>query len=105
MTRGAPVNSIGSLYVRLYENDMKLGSLKVPVAAKRIHARQFFERGARLRYVFDGVVLQNRAIRAFGGGIAYRALLPLWFTYRMLPHKLRMWMKRGYFSRRTGTRE
>ena len=93
------------LYVRLYENGLKLGSLKVPVAAKRIHARQFFERGARLRYVLDGVVLQNRAIRTLGGGIAYRALLPLWFSYRMLPHKVRMWMKRGYFSRRTGTRE
>ena len=88
------------LYVRLYENGLKLGSLKVPVAAKRIHARQFFERGARLRYVFDGVVLQNRAIRALGGGFAYRALLPLWFSYRLLPHKVRMWVKRGYFSKR-----
>lgn len=92
------------LYVRLYENGMKLGCSKVPVAAKRIHARQFFERSARLRYVFDGVVLQNRAIRALGGGFAYRALLPFWFSYRMLPHKVRMWLKRGYFSRRPGAR-
>ena len=45
------------LYVRLYENGMKLGALKIPVAAKRIHERQFFERGgARLRYVVNGVV-------------------------------------------------
>ncbi|MCE2451752.1 MAG: glycosyltransferase family 2 protein [Nitrospinae bacterium] len=93
------------LYVRLYENGLRLGSLKVPVAAKRIHARQFFERGARLRYVFDGVVLQRRAIRALGGGLVYHALLPLWFAYRMLPHKVRMWVKRGYFSRRPGARE
>ena len=93
------------LYVRLYENGMKLGALEVPVAAKRIHARQFFERGARLRYVLDGVVLQNRAIRALGGGFPHRALLPLWFSYRMLPHKVRMWVKRGYFSRRPGAPE
>ena len=93
------------LYVRLYENGLKLGTLKVPLAAKRIHARQFFERGARLRYVLDGVALQNRAIHVLGGGILYRALLPLWFSYRMLPHNVRMWVKRGYFSRHTGARE
>ena len=93
------------LYVRLYENGMRLGSLQVPVAAKRIHAKQFFERGGRLRYVLDGVVLQNRAIRALGGGFAYRALLPLWFSYRMLPHKVRMWVKRGYFSKHPDARK
>ena len=90
------------LYVRLYENGLKLGSLEVPVAAKRIHARQFFERGARLRYVLDGVVLQDRAIRALGGGFSYRALLPLWFSYRMLPHKVRMWLKKSYFFQTSG---
>ncbi len=92
------------LYIRLYECGMKLGSLQIPVAAKRIHARQFFERGARFRYVLEGVVLQNRAIRTLGGGFVYRALLPFWFLYRMLPHKVRMWVKQGYFSKNPSAR-
>ena len=93
------------LYVRFHENGMKLGALKIPVAAKRIHAKQFFERGARLRYVLDGVALQNKAIHVLGGGLLHRALLPLWFLYRMLPHRVRMWVKRSYFSRRLGVRK
>ncbi|MDE0330391.1 MAG: glycosyltransferase family 2 protein [Nitrospinae bacterium] len=94
------------LYVRLYENGMKLGALKIPVAAKRIHDRQFFERGgARLRYVVNGVVLQNKAIRLLGGSLTHRVLLPFCFLYRMLPHKVRMWVKQGYFSKQPGARK
>lgn len=88
------------LLVRMYENGMKVGLLKVPVAAKRIHVEQFFERNTRLRDVFDGILVQSRAIRACGGGIPHRVLLPFWFSYRLLPSKARMWIraKAGYFS-------
>lgn len=88
------------LLVRMYENGMKVGLLKVPVAAKRIHEEQFFERNTRLRDVFDGILVQSRAIRACGGGLPYRVLLPFWFSYRLLPPKARMWIraKGGYFS-------
>ena len=89
------------LLVRMYENGMKVGLLQVPVAAKRIHVEQFFERNTRLlRDVFDGILVQNRAIRACGGGLLYRVLLPFWFSYRLLPPKFRMRIRSqgGYFS-------
>lgn len=84
------------LLIRLAAEGFKLGKLPVPLAAKRIHPRQFFEGRNRVSYVLRGVRLQNEAVKALGRSPLLRLLFPFSFGYRMLPGGLRMWLRRVF---------
>jgi teichuronic acid biosynthesis glycosyltransferase TuaG len=54
------------LWVRCAAADLRLGKLQMPLAAKRIHAGQYFLHTARLRYLLASLRVQARAMRTVG---------------------------------------
>lgn len=77
------------LYVRLVASGYRLGRLRVPLVAKRVHEGQYFEAARRLFYVWHCYEFQRQARRRLkAGGLAECAFLGL-FVYRLLPPRLR----------------
>lgn len=82
------------LYIRVAARGYRLYRLPISLAAKRIHSRQQFEKGARARYVFEMLKLQRKAISALKRKPWLVAAFPLLFCYRMLPRDFRMTIQR-----------
>lgn len=78
------------LWCRLARAGLRLRTLSLCLAAKRIHARQSFERRKRIRYLLSSCALQNRAISDLGGGLGERAHSVARFGYGLMPQPLRM---------------
>jgi teichuronic acid biosynthesis glycosyltransferase TuaG len=84
------------LWVRLAEAGHLIGKLKYPLAAYRVHAKQFFLRSPRLRYLIEIAKIQARAIRAQGAGKHYWALLALRVLWGFLPLGVRLRRHGGF---------
>lgn len=82
------------LYIRAAARGYRLYRLPISLAAKRIHAQQQFERGARSRYVLEMLKLQRKAISALKMKSWLVPVFPLLFCYRILPRGFRMRIQR-----------
>jgi teichuronic acid biosynthesis glycosyltransferase TuaG len=83
------------LLIRLVAAGYRLGRLPVPLAARRMHPRQFFERRNRWRYVRAGYGLQRAARRALGRSWLLEPVLLALCGYRLLPRGLRLGWRRS----------
>jgi glycosyltransferase involved in cell wall biosynthesis len=79
-----------SLLVRAVSKGHRIHLVPTELVAKRIHARQQFERGPRILYVLEMLKLQGEAILVLKNKTWVFAFFPLLFLYRMLPQGLRM---------------
>lgn len=77
------------LWVRLAAAGHRLGVVALPLASKRLHAQQSFERRQRLRYVMSMAECQARAIRAVGAGPGGWVFLAGQLGWGLLPFPIR----------------
>jgi glycosyltransferase involved in cell wall biosynthesis len=82
------------LYIRVVARGYRLYRAPVSLAAKRIHAQQQFEKGARARYVFEVLRLQRKAISILKNKSWIVVTFPFLFCYRMMPRGFRMAIQR-----------
>jgi hypothetical protein len=78
------------LWVRCAAAGLLLGRMQVPLVAQRIHPGQFYLHSGRLRYLFEGVQVQMRAMRALGGTRVYLPLMVLRVFWGVLPLGVRL---------------
>ncbi|TVQ38232.1 MAG: glycosyltransferase family 2 protein [Spirochaetaceae bacterium] len=77
------------LWIRVAVSCGAIHLLDLPLAAKRLHAAQFFEARVSPAYILSSFVLQNRAIGALRLPAHYRGLAAVRVLYRLLPTPLR----------------
>lgn len=78
------------LLIRLVAAGQRIGRTAPPLVARRVHARQFFERTRRLHYVGEAYRLQHRARRELGRHWVHELAFFGLYAYRLLPHRLRL---------------
>ena len=81
------------LWIRLAAAGQRLGRLDLPLASKRLHAGQSFERRRRIAYLANSAGMQLRAIRTLGGW-GHLPLVAARFAWGLVPDRLR-----GHFGR------
>ena len=87
------------LYVRLLERGCRFYRLSMPLLAKRIHPHQFFEKRDRLAYIWEGFLLEGKAIRCLHLNPLFYLALPVLMSYRCFPHNLRMGVRKVFTTR------
>jgi glycosyltransferase involved in cell wall biosynthesis len=80
------------LWVRCAVAGLRLGRIRLPLVAQRIHAHQRFQHGQRLRTLLASLQCQSRAIWALGRK-RYLPLLAANFLWSILPLSLRCRMR------------
>jgi teichuronic acid biosynthesis glycosyltransferase TuaG len=91
------------LWVRCAAAGLRLGKLKMPLAAKRIHAGQYFLHTARLRYLLSSLRVQARGMRTVGVQPWQVPLIPLRVAWLILPLGIRHAIGRLGERRRMGS--
>lgn len=86
------------LWVRLVAAGYRLGFLEAPLAGKRFHDNQAFEKRNRLRYLLGAARIQARAIRVGRAGPASWLVLLGRFCWGMLPGYLRNWVRSRFWK-------
>jgi teichuronic acid biosynthesis glycosyltransferase TuaG len=81
------------LWVRCAVAGLRLGQMRVPLVAHRIHPDQFYRTSGRLRYLFEGARVQLRAIRALGGARVYLPLMILRLLWGVMPLRVRLGLR------------
>lgn len=81
------------LWVRLAGAGHRIGRIALPLAGKRIHNRQQFERRRRVRFLAGSASVQYRAIRLLKGGPVDYLYLFARLLWGVLPNRFRMAMR------------
>lgn len=77
------------LWLRMAASGRRIHKLGLPLAAKRLHDRQSFERRRRVRYLYSSARIQSEAIRVCGAPRHYIFLVWARFLFGLLPSGLR----------------
>ena len=78
------------LWVRCAAAGLRLGRIRLPLGAQRIHPDQFYQYSSRLRYLMAGAAVQRRAMRALGIAPVYLPVIGLRFLWGILPLRVRL---------------
>jgi hypothetical protein len=81
------------LWVRCAAAGLRLGRIRLPLVAQRVHADQSYLHAARLRYLLAGAAIQRRAMRVLGIGWFYLPLIVLRFLWGVLPLRMRLGLR------------
>jgi glycosyltransferase involved in cell wall biosynthesis len=73
------------LWVRVAQSGYRIGKLRVPLVAKRIHNRQSFEAKARVAYRLHSMKVQSMALRTLGGRWYHWLLMYCRFAWGIFP--------------------
>jgi teichuronic acid biosynthesis glycosyltransferase TuaG len=90
------------LWVRCAAAGLRLGKLQMPLAAKRIHAGQYFLHTARLSYLVASLQVQTRAMRTVGVRTWQVPLIAFRIGWLILPLSVRHAVGRLGERRRMG---
>lgn len=89
------------LWVRCAAAGLQLGQIEMPLAAKRIHAGQYYLRTARLRYLLASLGVQVRAMRVLGLNVWQLPVIALRLVWLILPLGVRHMVGKLSDRRRT----
>lgn len=78
------------LWVRCAAAGLRLGRIRLPLAAQRIHPGQSYMHTRRLRNLLASLHVQWRAMRILGVRGRYLPLIPARFLWAILPLRLRL---------------
>jgi glycosyltransferase involved in cell wall biosynthesis len=81
------------LWVRCAAAGLRLGRVRLPLGAQRIHPGQSYQYSSRLRYLATGAAVQRRAMKALKITPLYLPLIGLRLLWGVLPLRLRMEMR------------
>jgi teichuronic acid biosynthesis glycosyltransferase TuaG len=94
------------LWTRCAAAGLRLGRIQIPLVAKRIHPGQKYLHTARVRYMYAGLCVHARAMRAVGVGTYYlpvmaalrliRLFLPLGLRVRLSTLRARRVLRRSH---------
>lgn len=82
------------LWVRLAAEGYRLGKVNYPLACKRIHSEQSFETKKRLKYLWNSMRIQKKAIRELDSSPLAYFVLGGRFLFGCLPHNWRISLRR-----------
>lgn len=81
------------VWVRCAAAGLRLGRIRLPLVAQRIHPDQTYLHSSRLRYLMTGAAVQRRAMRALGITPFYLPLIGLRLLWGVLPLRVRVGLR------------
>ena len=80
------------LWVRLLISNCSFYEINLPLAYKRLHPLQFFEKQNRFDYLYKAVKLKKKVLNNFSGSVLNYLFIYLSFVYGFLPSKIRQFL-------------